>query len=888
MDNSGTIYLGAQNEFGYITTNKLGQKKYISLLDKVPLKNKPFSDIWNVLSCSEGIVFLCNEALFQYKNNTIHVYLPKSKFVAAHKVADSILIQDDNFDIFTLKNFKLVKVIDKSQIRNRQLKSIHSLNDNSLLLITEDNGFRWSGQGCTKVWSEQVDNYLKANKVYCSLMLRNGYLAIGTVRSGLLILDNNRNVVQVINEKTGLQSNTVLALGCDNSGNIWVSTDIGLDYIEISQPLYKINKYYNLEGSVYSSLVQNGKLYVGTNSGLYVTKWNNQENPLNAAMTFKPLVEITSQVWNLYNIDQTVYVCTHSGTYKVLDKTAQRISPEMGTWNLCQLKKDSKYYIQGTYDGLVLYENVNKNLVYKGPVKGFQETSRVIETDHDGYIWMAHGYKGIFKLRLNSSLDSVVEVKFYDKSKGFPDNLFINLFKVRNEIIFGTEKGVYKYDKARDMMILHPVYKNMLGVNSHIRLLKEGINKDILFIEGPDMFETIGTIHSYEDGKYEITETPFQRLKGKLLPGFENVTFLDNGLLLFGSKSGIVLFDGRKTSTTQKSFQAIIANVKCTINDSIIYGFSQMQNTINNLYDTISSSLPYSHNALNFSYSSSFYEDLESNLYSCFLEGFDKQWSIWEKNSEKQYTNLPNGNYKFHVKAKNIYGFESKEDLYSFTIERPWYKKTWAYLLYVSLLLPIGWLVIKGYKARLEIERKRLSKIHLDEIRKANAKFLYDKLQTEKQIRQLAEEKHKADSEHKDSALAASTLHLMQLNDTLTQVKEEVQKVLITLEPDNRKVFKSIITTIDDKMVQNDSWDSFELHLNKIHNDFLKRLKAEFPDLNPRDIRLCAYLRLNLSSKEIASLLGISVRGIESIRYRVRKKVNLKTNEGLTEFLLNY
>jgi DNA-binding CsgD family transcriptional regulator len=216
------------------------------------------------------------------------------------------------------------------------------------------------------------------------------------------------------------------------------------------------------------------------------------------------------------------------------------------------------------------------------------------------------------------------------------------------------------------------------------------------------------------------------------------------------------------------------------------------------------------------------------------------------------------------------------------------YTSPQAYVFYLSFLSIFCWLITKAYKKRAEAKKKQMSNIDFDEVRKANTKHILDRLLIEKKISQLVKEKYQADIEHKDSALAASSFHLMQLNDTLTQIKEEIQKAIITLEPEKRQAFKTILNIIDDKIGQNDSWESFELHLNNIHNDFLKRLKAEYPDLNHRDIRLCAYLRLNLSSKEIARLLGISVRGIESIRYRVRKKLNLRTNEGLTEFLLNY
>ena len=90
---------------------------------------------------------------------------------------------------------------------------------------------------------------------------------------------------------------------------------------------------------------------------------------------------------------------------------------------------------------------------------------------------------------------------------------------------------------------------------------------------------------------------------------------------------------------------------------------------------------------------------------------------------------------------------------------------------------------------------------------------------------------------------------------------------------------------VNDIEKNNSNWEQFVSHFDEVNNDFLKKLKLKFPKLSKTDLKVCAYLQLNLSSKEIAQLMNISVRGVEIARYRLRKKLNLETEQNLNDFL---
>jgi len=96
-----------------------------------------------------------------------------------------------------------------------------------------------------------------------------------------------------------------------------------------------------------------------------------------------------------------------------------------------------------------------------------------------------------------------------------------------------------------------------------------------------------------------------------------------------------------------------------------------------------------------------------------------------------------------------------------------------------------------------------------------------------------------------------------------------------------------MIKTLDQDENMDADWEHFAVHFDKVHNDFFIALKKQHPNLTPNELKLCAYLRMNLSTKEMARLMNISVRGVEISRYRLRKKLQLSTETNLFTYLLD-
>lgn len=891
----GVVYVGAQNEFGYILTNNLGQKRYLSLLDKIPSQHNVFSDVWKIIETNEGMNFVTTEGVYRYSNDTIAVIITSEDLRSFSKVKNKIILQDLNYDIFEVGETSLKKIIDGKEINYAHVPQIYEGSDNGLLLVTENDGLLFYSKGRIHHEKTIISDFWIDSKIHKLQRLRGDYLAVGTGGQGLMIFDEKYKPVQWLKKSNGLQSNNIHALGTDDIGNLWVATDVGLDYVEIATPLYDVNTYHNVGGAVHSIAKQKDSLFVGTNSGVYSSLWNENENPQNVTLDFQPIIGLSGQVWKIYNLEGSIYACHHNGLYQIEGQKSKAIFKETGVWNLVQLSKSSPYYLQGSYSGIHLLKMINGSLVYMHKVKGFDETSRLIEMDKEGNIWMAHGYKGIFKLTINEALEAFQSIDLFTEENGFPTSLFINLFKVKGKILFGTEFGTYQYNYELDSMLPEPDYMSMLGAEQHVRYLKEDKSGNIWFVKGMDMHDEVGLINFYENDQFEVLEAPLQKLKGKLIAGFENITILDNETALLGTKNGFVLYEKSQQRNYTKPFDAKITEIKILVNDSIIYGQAKIDEQLPIKANAELVILPFEYNSIGFKYSTNHFEDTKNTSYSFFLDGFDDTWYNWGDQIAKSYTNLHSGTYTFRVKSKNIFNMESQEAKYTFTILPPWYWTDSAKLIYIILGMIIIGLVYQGYKIKIAKTQRAERETQTAVLNKNKAQYQEEKLETERELVALRNQKLEAEiqisntkMEAVNSEVASSIMMVTQKNEVLIKVSTKLTQLVKKAKPSNQPFIKEVIGLINEDIDTEGDWKQFKIHFDKIHVNFLDRIKEEFPDITPKDLQLAAYLRLNLSSKEIGPMMNITVRSVEGCRYRLRKHLGLDSSINLSEYILRY
>ena len=344
----------------------------------------------------------------------------------------------------------------------------------------------------------------------------------------------------------------------------------------------------------------------------------------------------------------------------------------------------------------------------------------------------------------------------------------------------------------------------------------------------------------------------------------------NNENVFISSERGIIHLNYEKYLHSQADMTVLLSNVRIPGNpDSALSG---------GYYQGKSPRLPSKYNAYHFEFSTPNYVLHKNIEFSYKLEGVDEDWSAWSRRTEKDYTNLPDGRYVFHVKARDNLGNESASVGYTFLIDPPFYKTGWAYAVYV-LLLVFGVYVLRRLqyrtlqRERLQAEEKQAQIIALHNLRIAEREKEIIKLQNEKLAQEVVLKKRE---------LADASMHLVEREDALNRVKDELQRLY--KKTGNNHDVKTALQLLHGVEKNNANWEQFASHFNEISNDFLKRLKTTYPALSNSDLKVCAYLQLNLSSKEIAQLTNISIRGVEMSRYRIRKKLGLPQEVSLHEF----
>jgi DNA-binding CsgD family transcriptional regulator len=347
--------------------------------------------------------------------------------------------------------------------------------------------------------------------------------------------------------------------------------------------------------------------------------------------------------------------------------------------------------------------------------------------------------------------------------------------------------------------------------------------------------------------------------------GFENITQLTKSNYLIGTTDGYYVFNTNELSV--KSHKITITNIN--VNEL---------NKNHNSFSLVSEGdFKHNENNVTFNFSVPEYNKYITTEYQYLLEGFQDDWSEWSSKSSISFKNLPSGNYVFKVRARISNTISENEATYTFTINKPWYFSNLALFIYILTFMFLINYINKQYKNYYSNQREKL-------IEENNRLLEIKELENEQQLMKLKNEQLVQDVDAKNKELAVSTMSLIKKDELLALIKEDLNK---STEENSSRSLKSIISTINRNISEDDTWKVFKEAFDTADKDFLKKIKQAHPSLTPNDLRLCAYLRLNLSSKEIAPLLNISVRSIEIKRYRLRKKMELAHEKGLVEYILS-
>ncbi len=845
------IYTGCYMDFGYWERNQLGRLEYTSLSAILTEPMVEDEQIWNIIDYDQWILFQSLNRIYLYNtvDETFSFISSDNTILKLFQSNGSFYFQVAGEGIYAIENKEKVLLSDDPIAREKVLVNLFE-RQGSLMALTAADGFFEIREGNFSEIPVPADPLLETVSIYNSITLENGHVVLGTIANGVIALSETGSVLYQMDQSSGLGDNTALSLFEDRQKNIWLGLDHGIDCINTQVPFSTYANRNGSLGTVYASIVHEGYLYLGTNQGLF-------SRPLDSNQAFQLVPGTEAQVWNLKIVDRMLFCGHHTGTFQIIGNSAQRIANVQGTWDIKKIPNRPNLLIQGNYDGLHILEKDGNSWRYRNKIADFHISSRFFEFTQDYEILVGHEYKGVFQLEVDNSYAQAIDFREVPSvSKGS----HASLAKFNNTVYYAFKDGIYSFDNATNEFVREEQLSAIFSNDEYVsgKLVSDASGNLWAFTK--NTLVQISTDKLNNAPKIRTIAIPAFLRTG--LEGFENISFLGDQDYLVGTSSGYLRMDLSYPDDREQRVKINSASVGTVQGNMQLIPLDKFQE------------FATKENYLYFEFSTPDFNKFHLTEYQYRLVGLQEQWSSWSKTASKSYDNLPYGDYEFQVRSR----IDARESLntasFSFEIAKPWFASNTAIVGYIIGFILLLFAMHAFHRGYYRKQRERL-------LEKNERDMELKTLANQKEIIQLKNQSLNQEIESRNRELAISTMSMVKKNSILNDLKAELETIT-----DLGKL-PSVIRIINKNLNNEDDWKFFEKAFNHADKDFFKKVKELHPELTANDLRLCVYLRLNLSSKEIAPLFNISPRSVEIKRYRLRKKIDLPRNTNLNDYFIS-
>ena len=868
VDKDNRIYAGSFEEFGFFEKDNTGQLNYVSLSAKLKNYSMQNDEIWTILNMDGTIIFQSFTSYFTYKNGEIKGYRCPFTFLFFNLYNHKLFTHTEQFGLSIFSSGANTFV----PVANNQLKSpvisVLTFDKSRALLVTKSDGlFLYDGINITR-FATNADEELRKAEVNRAVMSPDGLIVLGTILNGVTAINKQGQKLWTLNTSNVLQNNTVLGMCCDRDNNLWLALDKGITLIQLNSSIRYIHSFNPSVGAIYSLSYQQPNLFIGTNQGLYKAELSADKKSIRN-LQLEP--KIKGQVWSIDKFDNQQICGNNEITFDVSDNGARFLSPVKG--GIC-IKKGyihgKEVLVQGTYTQLCIYEKVNGQWVFSHAVENFVNPIRYIEIDYTGTIWASHLHQGLYAIQLTSDLKKIEHISTFN-SLDQKHKYAINVFSINNRVVFTDNTAFYTYDDIRKKIIPYEELNKSLGYFAQSYRVCHFKDDMYWFVrDGESALVQVkpGAIRLLDVVQYAL-------FLNQTVDDYQNVVPISDEECIFTLENGLALYHTdklqRKTPATVLQFKSILASD--AESKEIVFLPLQPEQL---------PSTPYKRNNIVFTVFFPQYSNLNNINFRYKLDGLDKVWSENTSSSQKTYSYLPHGEYTLSVEVYTKSGIKLSSVNYAFVVDPPFYLSLAAKIVYGILILLLGIGIYFYIQHLFQVKKEKIHR-EQEEIRHKEIE------KREKQIIALQNEKLESELTVKSKELAESTMTIIKKNEILVTIKEEVvhQKTALGSQYPN-KYYDKLIRMLDENLSSEDDWAIFQTNFDRIHENFFRNLHSTYPELTSNDLRFCAYLRLNLSSKDIAHLMNISLKGVEMARSRIRKKMGIPSSKSLTEFMIEF
>ena len=709
----GTVYYGSLGDFGYLAAGLAGKPTVVSLKARIPGAHEAFNEVWQALATPQEVLFLTRSRLFLANRERVRPIQARLAPGQACLQDGAVFFTDQDRGLCTLVGDQVVRLPFADQVATAKRTCLAPFGTHQLLVARSEGGFLlcdlapfWNGPSRSYDFSRSVPREVvkpfscvfaslaKDREAFMYKLVRLGddTFALCTLKAGILLFDAGGKAVRRINTRNGLLDDTVGNLFLDHAQDLWVTTNSGISHVALNSPQTCFGPRNGLRGISMDAIWHKGRFYVGTFQDLQVLK---PYDPARDSLpVFRSLKNAPTEVWQFLETGEgDLLAATSRGLVAIQGEEALGQGPGLtNAYCLAQAPQFPGYLFVGHLEGLALFRKAGPAWILVHRYPEFRDCIRSLALDARGDLWAGTEVKGLFRVQFQGKGPDRIAVQGFGPDQGLPnlENAYVQAW--RGKVFALTTRGVYA------LGALPPDQPHFLPETT--------FGKPYLAPPVPvsgAVFEDNGTVWltteggvmrntPQKDGSYLRDARPCSGL-----PAPDSRIYLDSRGALWLPGKNLYRVDTARARDYAQPFQTLLRRVSAKGTPLPL--------------DTAVPALPHTKNGLRFEFTATFFENPGTTEFQCLLEGFDRTWSEWSRDSRKDYTNLPAGAYRFRVKARNLFGTEGLEDAFSFRLLPPWYRSWWARGIWTLLGSGALWGLILLYTRTLRRQKVVLERL---------------------------------------------------------------------------------------------------------------------------------------------------------------------------------
>lgn len=725
MGGNGEIFVGGRGEFGYFGADptNTGSLHYFPLYQKLDsIQKQSIGTIWYTIVNKNSVYFISAEKTYHYQiiQKTLKIIDHPAEVIHAAKVHHQILVIVKDKGLFKLDEKGLSSFGKKGHFmtlkedkEKANIKYFCESSGSKVLFINANYQlmeFDISNPNLPPIhFKTNVDSLLKNASVLKIIKLGDAYFGLYLPGNGILILDKNGKFIRKIDKSTGLKQDIVENLYFDSQQNLWAAHGTGISRIEIySNYEYFPREWLNLKDRVHKITRFNNILYLACKDGLY--QYTNPRFSPDSLLVQNPKPQVTkapfphtshTAIWDIYPVEvegkALMLIITDDFVFSLNDKNHIDTVLYSSGNTLMQDKIDPNRIWIGLYPkGLGSFYYTQGKWVNEGQIQGSNYEIFKLDFDSDLNLWLGRidGLSVLYKPSFRNNTIFQAKLRNFSAKDGLPVNDAIFPLFMDGRMVFGSSEGIFIYDSKKEKFQIdsqlpswfasHHVHRMYTDNSQRTWTVTYNYDHSVIFLRSFQK-TTSGNYINRIPLALEVNAQAFDAL------------YQDGQSLWAGGSFDLIKInnvgESGKSSTVKAFLNRISIAGRSTLFDGHFY--DDQFKAIDQQNQNAIPILEYAKNNLSFHFSGISSKVKAKISYRWKLEGYDTDWGPWVTNTEVQFTNLPEGEYNFRLKARDSYGNLSNEVNYAFSIKPPWYRTLVAYIGYLLFFIAFVWGAIR-------------------------------------------------------------------------------------------------------------------------------------------------------------------------------------------------